>query len=265
MTIRLARNTSRLRRGTIVGAVAATALLAAACGSNSNSSNNNGGTSGQASPDSSTSSSSCVSSAQASVAKESALPVMPPVRTVDAKSLKGKSVWLITPNATPTIIPQANAFKQALTTAGLDPTVFIGQGTTANWNQGVSEAVAQHADAIVIFAITPSDLGGSLPSAEAKKIPIIDAFDASPASPPATGIYGNVNNDSTAMGAAMAEWVLADSKCDAHLLSGNIPAFTISQQTIQSLNGTLTKNCPSCSARPTPPTRPRWRPSCPRT
>jgi ribose transport system substrate-binding protein len=81
----------------------------------------------------------------------------------------------------------------------------------------VSQAIAQKADGIVTFAISPTAIAAQVKEAKAAGIPVVDAYNSNVGTDmSAEGFFGHVSADYAEGGRQVAAWMEADSKCDLH-------------------------------------------------
>jgi ribose transport system substrate-binding protein len=191
---------------------------------------------------------SCVSFAQAQVTKaEKPIQLVLPRQHVNMAKNKGKSVWYIAPAMSiPFIASIAGGVKAAATAAGMKPTVFDGRGNVNTFNDGVSEAVAHHAQGIILQGINPALVSGPLSRAVAAHIPIIDSLNGDPSQPLSHGVRAHVTVNYTLGGRLMADWVMADSQCNGQTAVFTSSIYTIYVNMIGGVRSEM-KHCPSCS------------------
>jgi ribose transport system substrate-binding protein len=205
--------------GVAIATVAATALTG--CGSSS-------GTSKTASGGGSASSASCVAAVTKAVAAAKvAPPPNYPKQVLDAAKAKGKNVWMIQSTVTPLVTSVTEAFQAAGNAAGVKTTIVNGNGSVATTVTATSQAIAQHASAIVLFAIPITEVKAQIAQAKAAGIPVIDTFNGNTGQDlSAQGVFGHVSEDSKAAGKTVADWMLAHTNCnlDAAILGASVVA-----------------------------------------
>lgn len=192
----------------------------------------------------------CVATATAAIAKAKApVPVSVPTAPLDMASIKGKKVWLIEVVQNDLGKAIATGFTAAGKRAGLAPTVFYGAGTSQSWNDGVAKAVAQNADAIILYGIDPQAVSAPLADAIAKKTIIIDIFNGSPSDPLPKGVYAHVTPDFKQAGINAANWMLADSKCKVQTAVFGAEVLNLHKQFDKAAKDTINNACPAtCKA-----------------
>jgi ribose transport system substrate-binding protein len=91
----------------------------------------------------------------------------------DASKAAGKSVWFI-PNSSsiPFTLAVQKAFEAVAAKAGIKLTVWPSTGKPTEWVQGIDQAIAQHAD-LVVMAAPPQLVGPQLADLAKAGIPIV--------------------------------------------------------------------------------------------
>jgi ribose transport system substrate-binding protein len=212
----------KLLSGVAVFTVAATAL--AGCGSSSGGTSSAGSTTGGGGA----STTSCVSAVTKAVelAKASPQPSYPS-DVLDAAKAKGKNIWMIQSTITPLVTSVTEAFQAAGDAAGVKTTIVNGNGSVSTTVTATSQAIAQHAAAIVLFAIPLTEVKAQIAQAKAAGIPVIDTFNGNTGQDlSAQGVFGHVSEDSSGAGKTVADWMLAHTNCklDAAVLGASVVA-----------------------------------------
>lgn len=104
----------------------------------------------------------------------------------DASKAKGKSVWFIPNTSTiPFTLAVQKAFSAIATQVGLKLTVWPSTGTPTSWVQGMEQAIAQHAD-LVVLAPPPQLVGPQIAQLKKAGIPVVipHEYDTSMPLPP---------------------------------------------------------------------------------
>jgi ribose transport system substrate-binding protein len=213
---------TRRRAATIVAAFAVAATALAACSSSGSGSSGGGpagsNTAGSGAAGSTGSASSCVTQAAAGVAaSQKPITAQIPTQPVDVSKAKGKVIWDIEfDSSVPLSNDIATGVRQAAASAGMTVKNFDGKGQVALWNQGVSEAVSQHAGAILLNGFVPSLVETPFKAALAAKIPVIDSMNGNPGDP-LNGLFAHVTGQFTLYGAQMADLALQKTNCKADI------------------------------------------------
>jgi ribose transport system substrate-binding protein len=239
----------RARSICLVGALAL-ALGTAACSSSGSSSGTSAGTSPSTGSAGTSAASSCVSKATAAAnAAKAVPPLVMPTASFDMKKNAGKSVWLIDELPIPELADIANGWEAAAKAAGLVPHVDNTTGTVASWSAGVSQAVSQNAAGIVLLGVPWQVVSGPLAAAAAKKIPVVQFSDGDQNDAPPSTIYSHITSDFNLGGEYMADWVLADSNCQAHVayLSAGTGAGSSGLEVDTGFANQLKALCASCT------------------
>jgi len=220
-------------------------MVVAACGSSSSSSSSGA-------PTASGSTAACVTRARAATEKaEAPLTVTLPPGPIDLSKVAGKNVWLLVEIQNEFAQTLEAGFKAAAKAAGVTTHFYYGTGTVASWNAGVAQAVAAHADAILLFAINPGLVSAPLAAATAKHITIVDMFNGLPDEPLAKGVFAHITADWTADGVKMGNWALADSGCKLNAAIFSPSVLPILNEEIAGVKQTISSNCPSCKVSST--------------
>jgi ribose transport system substrate-binding protein len=203
------RGRARRRGAVSLISICLTVVALSACGSSSSSSDSSSSSSG-----SSTTTSSCPSGVSTALAGFTA-PLRDdiPQNSFNMSSLRGKTVWFIsTDQSNPFIAAISQGFTAAAKAAGLKPVIFDGKGLVSGYNQGLQEAVAQHAAGIILQGVDPNLVSQPYKAALAAKIPMVDAYNGGPQDP-LDGLFAHVTTDSTTNGQEMADYVLSEDHC----------------------------------------------------
>jgi ribose transport system substrate-binding protein len=240
-------NGRRCRRGGIAAVLALLLLSAVACSSSSSSITSqpgaatNGATAAAAAG-------SCAATASAKLAKE-AQPLNQPLPTdrVPAAKFKGKTVWFLEYNAaSPTVAGIAAGFREAGSAIGVNARFYNGRGTPSGYNDGLNQAVAQGAAAILMDGVDPSLVSDALKNAASKHIPVVDIFGSSPTAPYPTGLVSHLTFDPVAMGAAQADFALAKSGCKGGVLYSAVQGLDVENALVTGAKAEVAALCGSC-------------------
>jgi ribose transport system substrate-binding protein len=166
------------RTRAILGIATATAVaLLAGCGTTST-----GGSSGSSSSDGAASAG--VKYAEGQLTNYEKVPAFtPPGPAFDASKAKGKSVWFIPNTSTiPFTLDVQKAFSAIAAKVGLKLTVWPSTGTQSSWVQGIDQAIAEHAD-LVVLAPPPQLIGPQIAQLKAHHIPVVVPHEYDPSMP----------------------------------------------------------------------------------
>lgn len=168
-----------------------------------------------------------------------------PTASVNAAAAKGKSVWFISPIETAYVDAVQASFTAAAKAAGLTPVIFNGKGSVATWNQGINEAVSQHAGAILLLSEDPSLVSGALNAAFAAKIPVVDSDNSNPTDP-LNGLFAHVAADYSTVGTVQAADMLVATKCDLNAFYAGYTVYKNLTEQKDGVTAEISKLCPSC-------------------
>jgi ABC-type sugar transport system substrate-binding protein len=223
-------------------AVAALTITLAACSSSSSGSSASGGSTSSAASAAGT----CLTKAKA-VTKQYSAPMHAnlPTASVTAAAAKGKKVWFIAPIETAYVEAVQNSFSQAAKAAGLVPVIFNGQGSVTTWNQGINEAVSQHAGGILLLSEDPSLVSGALQSAFAAKIPVVDSDNSNPTDP-LDGLFAHVAADYTEVGKVQGADMLVATGCKLNAFYAGYTVYKNLTEQKDGVTSEISSLCPSC-------------------
>jgi ABC-type sugar transport system substrate-binding protein len=139
----------------------------------------------------------------------------------------------------------ANSFKAAAANVGAKVTVFDGQGTPATIADGINQAVAAHADGIVLSLIDPNSVAAALNNARAAHIPIIEGDNGLPNGAFPSGIVAASSQNQVQMGAWEVDSALELTDCKLHALLVNTPGNVGSENVTDGIDSELKKLCPT--------------------
>ncbi|MGH3864777.1 MAG: sugar ABC transporter substrate-binding protein [Pseudonocardiaceae bacterium] len=137
----------------------------------------------------------------------------------------------------------AAAGKAGMTTLGSNPA-----GSAADVARQISQAIAQHASAIITVGFTSAEIAAPLQQAHSAGIPVVQLFVTDPGAPPASsGVFGYVSPCYTCIGAAMADIVIHDSGGRANTVVVNAPDVGIATLESNGFTAEMSQHCPSCT------------------
>lgn len=235
----------------ILSAAAVVALLGAvaACGSSGGS---------HAAGNSSKLSSSVTSALSSSVAKQESVPGWAaPGPSVNVGALAGKHVF---------VIPEIpNAFNNELNTvmtqiadkAHIRLTIYANQGQVSQWAQGMSEAISQHPNLIILSAAPdPGELQPQLAAAKRAGIPVLVTHfydNSSPAAPACTACAAGVSGLETApfnsAATLMAQWATLKTGGAGVILAPVLSEVPITAGMVSSMQSVFHADCPACQVK----------------
>ncbi len=187
------------------------------------------------------------SAAAALVTQASAVPAFQgPSEAIDVSSLKGKTVWiLVNSMQNPFNASIGQAAADALTKAGIKSKLVDGMGQPSEWSRQVSEAVAQHADAIIDSGEATELLAGPLKDVAAAKIPFVEAINDVNAKPEA-GVGARVVVDFGHSGEIQAAYAIAQSGGTGGFLIFGDSEFPTEARRVEAQQAYFAANCPAC-------------------
>ena len=171
-----------------------------------------------------------------------------PAETLDVSSLKGKTIWFLSATQQlPVMVAFSEGAKKAAAAAGLDFKIFDGESAPAKFNEGVTRAVDQGAAGIILQGIDPALVKAPLADAAAAGIPIVDAMNGDPDAPLTDGIASHVTVNFTESGKLMADYILANTNCQAQILELTNSVYVALKNKSAGFNGEIQRLCPTCT------------------
>jgi ribose transport system substrate-binding protein len=171
---------------------------------------------------------------------------MAPGPRFDATAARGKTVFVIPYTSQ---IPFLNAINDSIVAVGkqygVKVTVYPNQGQSSQWVQGMNQAIAQKASAIILGA-PPEQLGPQIKQAKAAGIPIdvLHLYDR--VMPRPSHVTSTVFAPFTQAARLVADWVIMDTngKADAVIITDNtVPP---SKYIVSAMQAEFKAHCPSC-------------------
>jgi ABC-type sugar transport system substrate-binding protein len=191
-----------------------------------------------------------VAEAKAEVAKAMQKPqFVAPGEPFDISKLKGKHVWIITSTMTvPFVATIAHGVEAAAKVAGIETTLFDGKGDVSEWNRGMAQAVAQHADGIVTVGASPELMKGPTADALKANIPVVDAVTADKTAPLVPGTFSHVSISFYHSGQLQADEAIAKLDGKAHVLIFGDNEFPGEVSRVEGMQKEFSTRCPDCTA-----------------
>lgn len=189
-----------------------------------------------------------VDQAKAAVEKAKGMPqFVAPGQPFDMSKLKGKHVWIITSTlAVPFVATIAHGAEAAAKEAGLVTTLFDGKGEVSEWNRGLAQAVAQHADGIITVGASPELMKGPMEAARAANIPVVDTLTADQSASLVPGTFAHVSISFRHSGELQADEAIAKSDGKAHVLILGDNEFPGEVTRVEGMQNEFKTLCPDC-------------------
>lgn len=175
------------------------------------------------------------------------LELLLPESSFDVADVQGKSVWIINVLTNQFIGSSNEGYQAAADAAGVDLTIFDGQGNANTWNEGMQQAIAQGADGIILFGIDSSIVSEAVKEATAAGITVVESLAVNYDAERMPELFANLSADYYKDGATLANWTLADSDCTANtyvMYSSGLPIWV---DTRDGAFDAFAENCPECT------------------
>ncbi|MFC5993605.1 sugar ABC transporter substrate-binding protein [Pseudonocardia hispaniensis] len=166
----------------------------------------------------------------------------------DASPAKGKQVWWVTMySGNPFLAAVGANFKAALEHAGVEVTTCDGKSNPVDYNNCISQAVAQGADAIQVDGPEAATYANALAEANAAGIPVLSGAAVDASGELHQGLAGQSSQAFVRSGELVADWIVADSGGSANVLFLTTPDVIGSLQEQEAFSARMTEVCPACT------------------
>ncbi|MBN8866377.1 MAG: sugar ABC transporter substrate-binding protein [Solirubrobacterales bacterium] len=226
-----------------IGLIAIGSLTIAACGSDD--SGNSGG-SGSGSD-----SSSAQAKAKEAIAKAQEVPAFTlDAPKIDLSKIKGKTIFNIPlSSAIPFEVEISERMKEIATDQGLKWIEYPNQGTPTEWASGISQAIQQKVDLIILSqGIDPKQVIPQLKAAKSAGIPVLvtHTYQEGQQTPAAVAdlIAANANAPFEEAGRLQSEYAIAQDGCDIKPVIVNAPDIVPSEYVQKGLLAGISDLCP---------------------
>ncbi|MGH3854225.1 MAG: sugar ABC transporter substrate-binding protein [Pseudonocardiaceae bacterium] len=166
---------------------------------------------------------------------------------------RGKQVAVITKDINPFIQSIKDGISAAAGKAGMTTLTSNPAGGAADVARQISQAIAQHASAVITVGFTTGEIAAPLQQAHSAGVPVVQLFVTDPGAPPASaGVFAYVSPCYSCIGAAMADIVIHDSashnpggRADAVFV--NAPDVGIATLEAKGFTAQMRRHCPRCT------------------
>jgi ribose transport system substrate-binding protein len=161
----------------------------------------------------------------------------------------GKQVYWLAGNDQ-SIEPLTTAVKAATTALGWDyHSIAYTYGDPQSTSGAIEQAVAAHADYIVISGASIDSMGQGLQQAKAAHIPVFDMSGQEEPEGSGNGVYSDpISLDGVVKGSqALIDFAIAESNADAHILYVNYTDSPVLAATETAIKKSLPQLCSTCS------------------
>lgn len=176
---------------------------------------------------------------------------VPPGPAFDASQLKGKTIAIVAIDLrVPTLSDVVANAKVAAGLLGIDVTVFDAKSQATLMQQGMQQAIDNHADAIISDGLVIQVVAEQIKAAKAEGIPTVDVVNTPPvADVPGQGsdpnIFGNVSPDSDLGGRLIAAAAIAYTDGNANVQLMNTSELTAAPAIVGAMKKTI-ESCDTC-------------------
>jgi len=190
----------------------------------------------------------CVSSANSALSKfEKPLKYPTPAVLPNPKRLKSKLLYYIPVELNAAFFPPFDSgLAKAVSFAHGRMITFNGEVSAITENQGMLQAIARKASAILLQAVSPSLIQTNLKTALSKGIKVVDGSNGT-FSDPLNGLYAHITPNLAQIGMVEADEALVATNCQltAGIVTESNYPYAVDITT--GVAAQITKLCPSCS------------------
>lgn len=187
-----------------------------------------------------------LTAAKANAAKFSSIPTsINQTEKLKSAPPKGKKVGFVV-CADPSCTILSNYLKEATTALGWQ--LVTVSASAANPGAAIQQLIDARVDYVSETGVNVNQFQPQYNELKSKKIPLFECYATDVPQGPANDIYSDCFDSSAAKvyGAAMADWIIADSNGKANTLLMNLPAFPILTAQADAVKDEFSKNCPDC-------------------
>jgi ribose transport system substrate-binding protein len=165
----------------------------------------------------------------------------------------GRKVAVVTKDTNPFIQAIVGGIAAAAGASGMSTLRSDPATSAADVAQQVSQAVSEHAAALITVGFTTDEIAAPLQQAHAAGIPVVQLFVTDPGAPPASataaGVFAYVSPCYTCIGRAMADIVIKDSGGHGQAAFIGAPDVGIAVLEANGFTQEIKQRCPGCSAK----------------
>lgn len=180
----------------------------------------------------------------------------------NATSVKGDSIWVVSPLSIPFNVYNITGLKQAAAAAGVSVHTCDGQAELPTTAACISAAIAAHANLIMTESVLPQSLSAPIGQAKSAGIPVITIEAADPGPVPSNfppGVVAMVNQCHACAGKLMADMSIADSNGKVNgVIFWPAASSGIGLPQINGIKSEFRKNCPDCNVSTVDVEIPQW-------
>jgi ribose transport system substrate-binding protein len=170
----------------------------------------------------------------------------------DAAQLKGRTVAVVAIDMrVPALTEVADSLKAVAKELGITTTVFDGQSNVTQVNQGITQAINDHADAIISLGLPVQIISDQIKAAKDAGIPVVDVINTPPVRDvPGQGsdpnVFANVAPDSHLVGQLLAATAIVQTDGKANVAIMDTSELTVAPTEVKGMTETLDR-CGDCT------------------
>jgi len=161
---------------------------------------------------------------------------------------RGRRVAVITRDINGFIQSIKDGISAAAGKAGMTTLTSSPAGSAADVARQISQAITQHASAVITVGFTTAEIAAPLQQAHSAGVPVVQLFVTDPGAPPAgAGVFAYVSPCYSCIGATMADIVIRDSGGGADAVFVNAPDVGIATLGADGFTAEMRRHCPRCT------------------
>lgn len=171
---------------------------------------------------------------------------------IDVAQLKGKTIYSIPQSSAIPFLSITDKAEAAIAKQyGIKFVEYPNQGTPTDWIQGIEQAIAAHAGAIILNALDPSLVGPQLKQARAAGIPTISAqyYDLTQLSSAPKALTAIRPDNFTEAGKLEADWAISATNGHANVLVVENREQLSTLALVKGLKAQFSRYCASCTVQ----------------
>jgi ABC-type sugar transport system substrate-binding protein len=169
----------------------------------------------------------------------------------DANKIAGKTLWYISfSEQSPVMATWSGTMQRIVQSYGGKVNIVDGKSNFSEFGRLIEQAVANHADAIVLMGIPPQAFSVQMQQAKDAKIPVIVGSNGVAAVPETNGVVGAVTIDHAQVGKLLGAWVVADTGGKGQTVVVTHDEVMGTKTIVDSVSGEVNRLCGSaCSVK----------------
>jgi ribose transport system substrate-binding protein len=164
----------------------------------------------------------------------------------DANKIAGKTLWYISfSEQSPVMATWSGTIQRVIQSYGGKVNIVDGKSNFSEFGRLIEQAVANHADAIVLMGIPPQAFSVQMQQAKDARIPVIVGSNGVAAIPETNGVVAAATIDHAQVGKLLGAWVVADTGGNGQSVVVTHDEVMGTKTIVDSLSGEVSRLCGS--------------------